>query len=246
MTTSPPSPLSDWPQMDLPSMSSAEGSPAKTSAMRVPGLGLAALARASSGKSSDWFASLSQQDGDPSTSFWKTSQRSLVEDLEKFSGPWPRSGMISGGIAYQLSPLAPLTGATESGLLPTPEASNTKALAMRSGGRSPRNFLAPLWPTPTAVEGRRGNQPPRSHDKGVPLAQMVALYPTPRATDGTKGLRTPEGAAREVERNKGPDLGAVVGGSLNPTWVEWLMGFPLEWTACMASAMRSSRKSQKS
>jgi hypothetical protein len=75
---------------------------------------------------------------------------------------------------------------------------------------------------------------------------MVALYPTPRATDGTKGLRTPEGAAREVERNKGPDLGAVVGGSLNPTWVEWLMGFPLEWTACMASAMRSSRKSPKS
>jgi DNA (cytosine-5)-methyltransferase 1 len=26
------------------------------------------------------------------------------------------------------------------------------------------------------------------------------------------------------------------GGTLNPTWVEWLMGWPLEWTACDASA----------
>jgi DNA (cytosine-5)-methyltransferase 1 len=36
------------------------------------------------------------------------------------------------------------------------------------------------------------------------------------------------------------------GGSLNPTWVEWLMGFPLEWTACEAWETRSSRKSRKS
>ena len=26
-------------------------------------------------------------------------------------------------------------------------------------------------------------------------------------------------------------LANQVGGSLNPTWVEWLMGFPLGWTA---------------
>jgi hypothetical protein len=24
----------------------------------------------------------------------------------------------------------------------------------------------------------------------------------------------------------------IVGGQLNPTWVEWLMGFPLGWTDC--------------
>jgi hypothetical protein len=27
-----------------------------------------------------------------------------------------------------------------------------------------------------------------------------------------------------------PDLNKVIGGSLNPTWVEWLMGWPLGWT----------------
>ncbi len=32
-----------------------------------------------------------------------------------------------------------------------------------------------------------------------------------------------------IDRGKG-NLGEKVGGQLNPTWVEWLMGFPLGWT----------------
>lgn len=28
---------------------------------------------------------------------------------------------------------------------------------------------------------------------------------------------------------------SAIGGHLNPTWVEWLMGFPLGWTDCAAS-----------
>jgi hypothetical protein len=35
-------------------------------------------------------------------------------------------------------------------------------------------------------------------------------------------------------------------GGLNPTWVEWLMGFPLEWTVLEPSETPSSRKSRKS
>ncbi len=37
-------------------------------------------------------------------------------------------------------------------------------------------------------------------------------------------------APSEADRNT-PTLAAQVGGKLNPTWVEWLMGWPLEWTA---------------
>jgi hypothetical protein len=32
-------------------------------------------------------------------------------------------------------------------------------------------------------------------------------------------------------------------GSLNPTWVEWLMGFPLGWTDLEPSETPSSRRS---
>jgi hypothetical protein len=32
-----------------------------------------------------------------------------------------------------------------------------------------------------------------------------------------------------MERNARP-LSEQIGGSLNPTWVEWLMGWPLGWT----------------
>jgi hypothetical protein len=34
-------------------------------------------------------------------------------------------------------------------------------------------------------------------------------------------------------------------GRLNPTWVEWLMGYPTEWTALEDSATLSCRKSRK-
>jgi hypothetical protein len=73
-------------------------------------------------------------------------------------------------------------------------------------------------------------------NKSVSLDRWVRFWPTPRASDRDKGTRTAEGVAREAARNKaGPDLGAVAGGALNPTWVEWLMGFPSGWTDLDAS-----------
>jgi len=37
-----------------------------------------------------------------------------------------------------------------------------------------------------------------------------------------------------------------VSGRLNPMWVEWLMGFPIGWTASDVSETQSSPKSQNS
>lgn len=201
MTTSAPSPPNDSPQMELGLMFCAADSLVRTSAQPEPARALRVNAPAYGVNMLASFASF-----DPASSSWKTSQLSLVADLETYSETWPRSGTMRGGIAFQLPPLAPLTRETASGLLPTPEASNTKALAMRSAGRSPRNFLKPLppsiWATPTAH--------PRTH--------------TPRKV------------------HHGQQLANQVGGSLNPMWIEWLMGFPLGWTACMVSAMPSSQK----
>jgi len=273
--TSAPSPQSDWPQMELLLTSSAEASPAKIYPTPERVQVSRVSARDYGSKSPESFASCVMQDGPFGSSFWKTSQRSLVEDSELFSETWPRSGTMQSGIAYQRPPLAPLTGETASGLLPTPEASNTKALAMRSGGRSPRNFLAPLWPTPHANCGTGAGAGPNKTG-GPNLQTAVKMWPTPRANDSQKrgdfdatnprnGIPaaaklwatptardfrspgSPEGRAkRKSESKRGEPLTEQVGGQLNPTWVEWLMGFPPEWTACMASATRSSRKSRKS
>ena len=47
------------------------------------------------------------------------------------------------------------------------------------------------------------------------------MWPTPHANCGN-GLGE--------HGTGGQNLQTVVGGALNPQWVEWLMGFPIGWT----------------
>jgi hypothetical protein len=75
-----------------------------------------------------------------------------------------------------------------------------------------------LWPTPTVCGNY--NRKGASATSGDGLATAVRMWPTPRCfmhKDST------------TDRGKS-NLGEVVGGSLNPPWVEWLMGWPLGWT----------------
>ena len=74
---------------------------------------------------------------------------------------------------------------------------------------------------------------------GCNLSEYVAVFPTPQATSwGCSGARAKlkdleaHGVITETER-KGMQAGN--GGKLNPTWTEWLMGFPLGWTDLDAS-----------
>ena len=67
------------------------------------------------------------------------------------------------------------------------------------------------------------------------------MWATPRTTDGTGGPRKLDEKGRRISQTN-PDLvfGAnladqvraeeATGGSLNPQWVEWLMGYPEGWT----------------
>ena len=66
------------------------------------------------------------------------------------------------------------------------------------------------------------------------------MWPTPCTRD-YKGINSPEGLTRKDGKSRRFDLlpNAAIGGvgtdivpgHLNPTWVEWLMGVPTEWTA---------------
>lgn len=213
-------PQIDSEQMEFPLMSSAEGSLAKTSAQREKARGLQERAAAYSTKLPDLLANWDQD-----TSSWRTSQLCLVEGLTKFSGPWPRSGTMRNGTAYQLLPLVPLTGETESGLWPTPTRHNAKEMGYpaeytrNSMGLGSIVLKPKMWPTPSASDNRdRGNL-------GMPAIQ------------------------RRMEKGKQLNLSMVVSdksGALNPTWVEWLMGFPTEWTALKPSETPLSHKSRKS
>jgi DNA (cytosine-5)-methyltransferase 1 len=101
-----------------------------------------------------------------------------------------------------------------------------------------------MFPTPTTQEvehpeaqltenGRRLSKDGKSsHSLG--LADVVRLWPTMSANGmGNTGSRQmldkkiTEGSLTEQEKR---GMSAGNGGKLNPTWVEWLMGFPLGWT----------------
>lgn len=73
-------------------------------------------------KSTDLLASY-----DPSSSSWRTSQTSLLDQLSgqahglaEFSATWPRSGTMRSGIAYPRQSLVRPIAESASGLLPTP------------------------------------------------------------------------------------------------------------------------------
>lgn len=95
-----------------------------------------------------------------------------------------------------------------------------------------------LWPTPTAGHGatgklRKGENVVKSGGHKSRLEDAVVMWPTPRADSAMAATIT-----EDADPNRYPNLEtvlkkrnpSVVGGHLNPTWVEWLMGFPIGWT----------------
>jgi hypothetical protein len=99
---------------------------------------------------------------------------------------------------------------------------------------------AGLWPTIT-VHGNH-NQPGSSKSAGWGLNSAVKLWPTPVRRD----YRHPGKSRMERTGSKsGECLPQVVGGPLNPEWVEWLMGWPSGWTELKPLAMDKFREWQQ-
>ena len=171
---------------------------------------------------------------DHATSSWRTSQHCLVEGLTVYSETWPRSGTMQSGIAYRLQPLVRLTDETGYG----------------------------LWRTPGAQDGMRGVYASRQTmdaalDRGhqLSLAAQVKhqhLWPTPTSRDYRSSMKLETVDKRQAASSRGVNLSDHIqkvernNGALNPTWVEWLMGFPPGWTDLNPSETPSSPKSQNS
>lgn len=97
-----------------------------------------------------------------------------------------------------------------------------------------------IWPTPRANEYKDTLQsvpPSRLKDPGkCNLTQAIAMelmFATPCARDYRTGQRK-----RYDNPGRANNLNDQIGGQLNPTWCEWLMGFPPGWTDLNASETR--------
>ena len=227
-----------------PLISSAGGSPASPSVS--PASGEDRPTSDGSGQSLlDAFAYF-----DPATSSLRMCQGSLFEGWEPSSGTWPASGMMQNGRCFPLPALEPPTSDDASGLWPTPVVVDSGAYFNQnaSAGARLRPTLGAmakhnLWPTPTQRDYKDG-----SYCQNVPVNNLLgrAVWPTPSShnkTDGATGLAGGSGNRQKLYKMLGKEEGKKLGSqSLNPYWVEWLMGFPLGWTDCVGSATRSSRK----
>lgn len=245
MTTSAPS-----GQMVLPLTCFAGASPARTSARPGVARDYLALDPASGLR---WSASLARRARAGSSS--RTSAPFALADWIRFSGRSLRSGTMRNGIVFPLPALALLTGGIGSGLWPTPRTCDgTKAgrtptafvLARAATGKANLAERVQLWPTPSARDWKGApSSPDTLPGNSRPLNEVVRqrMWPTPQARDSHN--RAGQASRYEIEKRWNlQDCLASRGerGSLNPTWVEWLMGFPLGWTALEPSETPSSRK----
>ena len=123
-----------------------------------------------------------------------------TKDLTKLYKIYGRSGMHVNGILYQLAPLVPVTSGKDCGSLPTP--------------------TARAWRDENLKE-------PEKFVKKSNLCASLMMLPTPTCRDS--GSPLPPRKKNKTGRQK-PPLVSVIGGKLNPTFVEWMMGYPENWT----------------
>ena len=210
-----------------------------------------------------WRGSLAKYD--PDSRSWKTAQFSLLGDSELSSVIWPRSGMTAGGQCWELPMLERRTSGTGCGcshrwLFPTPTC-NPEAPNHGSNSKGPHNLKevalngwspGQMWPTPTVCGNY--NRKGASATSGDGLATAVATslttnhsestdaptvkamtFPTPTVND-SKNSTLPES-----QRNRDGLAGTLLrsgiqpGGQLNPRWVAWLMGWPIDHTSLKPS-----------
>ncbi len=250
MTMYEQSQQSDWLQTELESMSLQAASPAKTSQSQEIKQEYKTERAVDYGQS----APVLLGSFDPDMPSLKTSQTCLMENgelgLSEFSGTFPRSGMMRNGTVYQLPNLARTITEIGSGLLPTPtvatihasmEAHRKEADRLHPKGQNTlgAEVASKMWPTPVASDMGSASQK-RINQTGHPKAALreAVFWPTPNASQGgtTGNWKPVRDSGHTVQlslaqsvRNLRIQQGKPFGG-LNPTWVEWLMGFPLGHT----------------
>jgi hypothetical protein len=139
---------------------------------------------------------------DPDLCLWKTAQCSLLEGEQELLETLPKWGMTVNGLLWELPTLGQITKGIGCGLSPDGE-----------------KFFH--TPNTTGLDGGSNSR------KALKARQT---WPTPRTAGMCGGTGSWELLNKNTTKEEARKMGAGNGGKLNPTWVEWLMGWPLEWT----------------
>ena len=167
-----------------------------------------------------WHGLLARFDQD--SHLWRTAQCSLLEDLNESLQTLPQWGMTVGGELYLLPTLVQTTKEKESGLWLTP---STVDIPTRSAESMEKRLEYRKKIGRNGVGAGCLSEQVEWSGKGQPIGYITKeTWPTP-----TAHMAKETNAPSEANRNE-PSMASRVGGKLNPTWVEWLMGWPLEWT----------------
>ncbi len=180
--------------------------------------------------------SASSENADPRGGSLRTCAGTCPKDCARCDATW-KAWAIGLRLDYSRRKKSGRTigGKGSISLLPTPTAtsygSNCGGAAGRTGRARPSlETMARhnLWPTPTVCGNyNRKGLSERSGD-GLAQADRLRPWPTPTARDWKDtGSFLGEGLQRTLGRAVCP---STTGGSLNPDWVDWLMGLPIGWT----------------
>ena len=236
-----------------PSMLSRPDSPAPHS--QLPGRISEGMTRGTSGPPlSESFARF-----DPDSSSWRTAQICLfTPTLEPFSETWPKQGSMRSGRCYLRRTAGRTTSERGSGFWPTPNQSmlagftrDPMKLSARTSGGHRRGhegnelLRRVLFPTPSAVSygyNQGGAKPTGPVRPSLETMARRGMWPTPTSVTATGGAAICKwggsGSRKMAQKMCRP---GELNGALNPTWVEWLMGWPLGWTDLQPLAMDKFR-----
>jgi hypothetical protein len=196
------------------SMSSAAGSPAKTSVTpeQEP-----ESKEVNLDFGQKWQGSFTRLD--PLLRLWKTPQALLFAGLETFSETWPKFGIMQDGACWALTPSELTITENEFGYwLPTPTKSDAE-LGAPEGKDDTFRITSTGMPRKINRNGTSGS---------VGLARLLAMMPTPRKS---RGFTNPTEGKERNDCLTTFLLGKpVLGMRPNPEFVEWMMDWPIGWT----------------
>ena len=174
----------------------------------------------------------------PLSSDWKNMDTANQDSLSKEVKMWPTPAASQGGAGQFIHDLKTKDGR------PAQPGERAYSPGAKWHSQITLNRAVHLWPTPT-INGnynRKGVSKKSGDGLATAVKKKTKQWPTPTSRE-YKGARSKESMEKSgrnpmtntlsdsVEAESGyqtPE--GKLSGSLNPMWIEWLMGYPIGWT----------------